>query len=340
MTNQINEEVKKKDEMLEDFKPKRVQAEKVFEMIGGLVSDDRVDRLNHCGTILNFLSNKEKDKSRLIKGNFCRDRFCPMCIWRKAIRDSLEVGVVMRALQEKFKYKFIFATFTIPNVPGEILEETITEMSKALTKMMRKVRFKNAIHGFVRKIEVTYNSERNDYHPHIHVIFAVDASYFKNPKKYIKHDEWLAEWRIVMENDLIDFVNLKRVPDEQIENASLEMAKYTVKGQDLAYSRKVLRVLVQALKGKRLITYSGVFKDYKKKLDDKENHELDKFIKVDETEYYYQAASIWEREQKEYVTEWQKLSDKEKEAVRKALNTHSNIYDALEEVRIEENIKR
>src|SRR5699024_4789311 len=101
MTNQINEEVKKKDEMLEDFKPKRVQAEKVFEMIGGLVSDDRVDRLNHCGTILNFLSNKEKDKSRLIKGNFCRDRFCPMCIWRKAIRDSLEVGVVMRALQEK-----------------------------------------------------------------------------------------------------------------------------------------------------------------------------------------------------------------------------------------------
>ena len=39
--------------------------------------------------------------------------------------------------------------------------------------------------GYIRAMEVTYNQEKDTYHPHIHCIFAVKAQYFTHG--YIKN---------------------------------------------------------------------------------------------------------------------------------------------------------
>ncbi|RMH95205.1 replication protein, partial [Stutzerimonas nitrititolerans] len=51
--------------------------------------------------------------------------------------------------------------------------------------------------GYVRKLEITYNKERDDYHPHFHVLIAVNKSYFTDKRYYISQKEWLELWRDV-----------------------------------------------------------------------------------------------------------------------------------------------
>ena len=36
-----------------------------------------------------------------------------------------------------------------------------------------------------RKLEITYNKERDDYHPHFHVLITVNKSYFTDKDYYI-----------------------------------------------------------------------------------------------------------------------------------------------------------
>ena len=62
---------------------------------------------------------------------------------------------------------------------------------------MERNRFKKISKGYVRKLEITYNKERNDYNPHFHVVIAVNKSYFTDKDYYISQSEWLENWRQV-----------------------------------------------------------------------------------------------------------------------------------------------
>ena len=66
--------------------------------------------------------------------------------------------------------------------------------------MFKRKKVNSIAKGYVRKLEVTYNAERDDYHPHFHVLIAVNRSYFKDTKTYISQKEWLNLWRDVTGN--------------------------------------------------------------------------------------------------------------------------------------------
>ena len=68
--------------------------------------------------------------------------------------------------------RFIFVTFTVKNCSAEKLEETINLMNqgfKDLTNKNRKIscsaKLKNNLLGYIRAMEVTYNSDEDTYHP-------------------------------------------------------------------------------------------------------------------------------------------------------------------------------
>ncbi|WP_432643761.1 protein rep, partial [Clostridium perfringens] len=65
------------------------------------------------------------------KGSFCKNRFCPMCSWRLACKDSLEISILMEHLRVEENKDFIFLTLTTPNVSAEKLEEEIKKYNKA-----------------------------------------------------------------------------------------------------------------------------------------------------------------------------------------------------------------
>src|SRR5699024_6041380 len=74
------------------------------------------------------------------------------------------------------------------------------------------------------------------------------------------------------------------------ENRIFEIAKYSAKDSDYLQNQKVFEVFYKALKGKRLIVFSGLFKEAMTKF---KNGELDDYKDEDKTEYVYAIMYNW-----------------------------------------------
>src|SRR5690625_5863600 len=70
-----------------------------------------------------LVSNQTMEKKKQHKGNSCKNRFCPICSWKKARKDALALSVMMQYLKEEEQKEFIFLTLTAPNVKAAELEE-------------------------------------------------------------------------------------------------------------------------------------------------------------------------------------------------------------------------
>ena len=263
------------------------QRNQVFQnFIKRHIGENQMDLVENCNTFLSFVTNRRMDKKKLYKSNPCKNRFCPMCAWRKARKDALGLSLMMQHIKQAEDKQFIFLTLTTPNVTSEHLESEIKHYNQSFRRLSNRKHFKSIAKGYVRKLEITYNKKRDDYNPHFHVLIAVNKSYFKDTKAYITQKEWLEMWRDVTGNSEITQVHIQKV--KQNNNKELyEMAKYSGKDNDYLINQKVFDAFYKALKGKQVLVYSGLFKDARKKL---KNGELDYLKEVDPTEYIYQ---IW-----------------------------------------------
>lgn len=324
--------MRKKQELnlLDKFKPKKHESLKVVGLMKNSiwVKRNRIENISHCGSFLQFLSDESKEKHKLIRANFCRDRFCPMCQWRLSVKESYTLSVVLKAIQKEQNYRFIFITLTAPNVKGNQLDDEIKLFSRSFANLIRRVNRKSKIiKGYVRKIEVTYNEDRQDYHPHIHALLAVNKSYFQGGI-YLSRQDWLQLWREVtgktgvdeLGRNEISQLDIKAVKD--LEGAAIEVGKYTVKSMDFLYSQEVFDIFLKVLKGKRLISFGGVFKEYRDKF---KKGDLDSYKEIDLTEYVYRLWLIWRPEKEDYERVYDLLSDEAKAVYNKAIRNHENI---------------
>src|SRR5699024_1571634 len=87
-------------------------------------------------------------------------------------------------LEARRKKGIHFLTLTAPNVEADELEDEIKHYNHSFQKLMQRKEVKNIVKGYARKLEITYNEERGDYHPHFHVLIAVDKNYFNNSWSY------------------------------------------------------------------------------------------------------------------------------------------------------------
>ena len=164
---------------------------------------------------------------------------------------------------------------------------------------METKRFKNICLGYIRKLEVTHNEEANTYHPHFHIIMAVNKSYFTS-RDYLKILDLLELWRKATKDESITQVDLKKVRMGSIKEV-MEIATYTTKMKDLYSDEEVFIVLYGALKGRQIITYNGIFKDLcklqeEKKLDVSNIKQLTDIQEKATKEVSYK----WKKEEKEY----------------------------------------
>ena len=259
---------------------------KALKIDNSVITENRLQSLEQCGDNLLFSVNDKKEK-RLKGANFCRLRTCPMCNWRKSLKMFGQTSKITDKILEQLPTtRFIFVTFTVKNCSDEKLEETISLMNqgfKDLTNKNRKIscsaKLKDNLLGYMRAMEVTYNSDKDTYHPHIHCIFAVKAQYFT--RGYIKKSEWQEIWGECCHTDYEPIVKVQTIKNSTAK-AVAEVAKYPVKMDELANYQdenkaiKALIVFTKILKGRRLITFGGVFADIKKqlKLDDVETGDL------------------------------------------------------------------
>ena len=259
---------------------------KALVLDNNLISESRMKSLEECGDNLLFSVN-DKNEKRLKGASFCRIRTCPMCNWRKSLKLFGQTNKIANIILEQLPTtRFIFVTFTVKNCSAEKLEETINLMNqgfKDLTNKNRKIscsaKLKNNLLGYIRAMEVTYNSDEDTYHPHIHCIFALKAGYFTHG--YIKKSDWQYIWGECCDTEYEPIVKVQTIKNSTAK-AVAEVAKYPVKMDELANydnEKKAINALIvftKILKGRRLITFGGVFADIKKqlKLDDVETGDL------------------------------------------------------------------
>lgn len=313
--------------ILEKHTPKKDLIRKAVEFGEDVFSYKTITRFRTCGDFMQHATNLEMDIKKTVRSNSCGNRFCPICSWTKAKKDAIQLSVLMSALREEEEQDFIFLTLTAPNVLGEKLKDEIDRFNHAFNKLFKRRNVQKAINGYVRKLEVTYNKERfitkemykrakdyydkrnlkegdnnpnyNTYHPHFHVILSVNKSYFKS-RDYLSQEKWLEMWRECMNDDSITQVDIRKVrSSEKSENgAVLEIAKYSAKSNELYASKTVFETFYRALKGRQLLTFNGVFKDYVKKY---KQGELDHYKKQDENEYTHLLTSVWKKSKYENI---------------------------------------
>ena len=295
---------------MEKYTEKKQRNQVFQKFIKRHIGENQMHLVQDCNTFLSFVTDKSLEKKKLYKSNPCKNRFCPMCSWRKARKDALGLSLMMQHIKQTEDKQFIFLTLTTPNVTSEYLENEIKHYNKAFKKMVERKKVKSILKGYVRKLEITYNKKRDDYNPHFHVLIAVNKSYFTDKRYYISQKEWLNLWRDVTGNDEITQVHVQKI--KQNNNKELyEMAKYSGKDSDYLINQKVFDTFYKSLKGKQILVYSGLFKEARKKL---KNGYLDYLKEVDPTEYIYQIFYYWN--QKEYLaSEIFDLTEEEKSKI-------------------------
>ncbi len=253
------------------------------------IGSNKFYRVLDCSTFLEFRLTVANDL-KLTNANFCKVRLCPMCSWRRSLKIFGQVSRVMDYVEECYNYRYIFLTLTVKNCYSEDLRDTLDLMTKAFNKMNQRRAFKQAIKGYFRSLEITYNKDDDNYHPHFHIILAVNKNYFTDDKIYLSQKKWTNLWKSCLKVDYTPIVHVKRIKEDDKKGfgkAVAETAKYTVKADDFLIrdekgniqenlTDEVVETLDHALHRKRLTAFGFIFKEIHKKLnlDDAEDGDL------------------------------------------------------------------
>lgn len=255
------------------------------DVYAGLGLTSRALRVSACGSFLAFAVSS--DSHQLIVANFCKDRLCPMCNWRRSLKIFGQVSQVMNELQKNDDLDFLFLTLTVKNCSVDSLSSTIDTVFKGWRRFndtwLRRYK-KGSVLGSFRSFEVTYNSNTGEYHPHLHVILAVPKEYFINPRLYITQVEWTEMWADSCDLHYTPIVHIEKIkPDKNgsLAGAVAEVAKYAVKEADLlagdfsSVSDRV-SVFLAGLTRRRLCDFTGCFRLVRQqlRLDDIETGDL------------------------------------------------------------------
>jgi plasmid rolling circle replication initiator protein Rep len=267
----------------------------MYGFVEKFVTAGTLERFKDCGNYLLFISDYDVTKYRLVGGYTCQWAFCPFCEMRKAIRNAIMISAMMEYIRQVHNKEFVFLTLTAPNVKADKLGEEITMFNKAFGLLFDQKEIRDMNHGYIRKLEVTYNKDRDDYHPHFHVVIAVNRGYFSGGR-YIKRKRWLELWQKCMKDESItqvDVRKIKRKVDERTMTEGFDMreiAKYFAKVGDYTQNEKVFKAFYSALYRRQRLTFAGMFKDTKLLYED---GKLDGYIPEDTTVYFWEIAYKW-----------------------------------------------
>lgn len=262
----IEQELEKK------FTGKRLQAALLAKSYARLGLNNKAERVEWCGTELTFKSTvTEPAHGKLIKANFCKDRLCGMCGWRRSKKIFGQISKIMNNLEPN--YHFVFMSFTVKNCSGKELKNTIDKLQAGFYTLSHSPMWRKAYKGYFRILEITRNADlpkQFEFHPHFHVICAVNKSYFTD-KTYISHGKMREKFAEIMKLDYLPQIEMHKIKprptdkEKALIKAVKEVAKYTVKSSDFLRddpneTDHIIKHILNALASRRVCGFGGCFK--------------------------------------------------------------------------------
>lgn len=249
-------------------------------------TEEKAKRMKDCGNIVSV-----NQQGKIISANFCKNRYCPICQWRKSRKAFAKSYNVQKRMEQKYNYNYLFLTLTLRNTPD--LAKGIDDILKSFKNLQDTTRYRNVVKGFIRTLEITYNKESKEWHPHLHVILAVAEDYFTNSELYTSREIWAELWKRSAKIEYYPQCDIRKIDNNEREKAIAEVSKYMVKPIDIDISAETEKIYTSLLKstfGRRLTSTGG---DYRKEFKEVQNEtdetdETDEYLKDTEVLYTYE----------------------------------------------------
>jgi len=224
------------------------------------------NNVRHCSHDIEY-AQFESGKQRIVNLMTCKDRLCGICNYRRSARTYAKLMRVFGSNTYLNKnYNLIFLTLTLRNVPPSQLKQGINHIFYSFNKFLKNKRIKAINKGFYRTLELEFNKDRRDYHHHLHVLIAVNKSYFTDSKQYLSQAAFTDIWQSSAGLDYKPFTYVEKVRDDK---GISYVCKYSVKS-DMEFIKELtddeLFFLRQGLAGRRLNGIGGVFKEIASRL--------------------------------------------------------------------------
>lgn len=208
----------------------------------------------------------------------CRHRLCGVCAIRRSRKTGRQALDAFKYMQEQGQLegaRLALLTLTQRNVSAADLGDELDKLLKAM-QTIRQVRdIRRHLIGSARNIEVTYNAVQRTYHPHVHMILilAPDA-----PEEMSNFLYWRDLWRKLMHLSYDPICDIRPITDT--EGAVCEVSKYCIKPSsifglslDPAHLDQVVFALNQVLAGRRLVSYTGIWRKARQVLNQRDPDE-------------------------------------------------------------------
>lgn len=226
-----------------------------------------------------------------IISKFCKKRWCIIC---NRIRTADLLQKYLPTLESWTEKTFL--TLTIPNCLDSDLVNTMNLMLKNFSKIKDLCRKEGKNLIGIRKLEITYNRRRNDYHPHYHLILENS----KNCKKIIKN--WLRHFPQA-ERNAQDY----RPADQ---NSCFELFKYFTKltsnsSKDSVITVRALDHIFQSLLGVRTFQPFGFIPHKANKPAESIQNEIEKFTDAEFYKYQKNLATWLNSDTGEILTDYE-----------------------------------
>lgn len=303
-TNEILKDTSRHSGKVRPWRDKKIASLTYAEYLE-VLNFKKANNVKKCGNILRFA--KTGDGMKLYQTWFCHSRLCPLCAWRRSMKNAFELRQVLDVAYKREPHAvFLFLTLTEKSsVLGE-LRNNLREMNRSIYRLFKYADVKRDLLGYVRSTEITINRDNLTFHQHVHILLMMKSSYFSRGH-YLKQDDWSCLWQRARKLSYKPVVNVKKVhaskKDGSLIASAKEVSKYQIKDYDYISSDRegditVVDELEHALAGTRQISFAGLLKDVRHDLllDTKEddlinvNNKKDNDSVVDTLVYKWNSA--------------------------------------------------
>ena len=204
------------------------------------VLERKAQRLKTCSKIWDIDWHRLQGVKGIVNANLCRDKFCVNCLSALALAREHKFSPIFNSFsKDSSVYHCIF---TVPNCTSTLLRPVIKTMFKSFSYFIRYLSGRAKIRKYdfsslgyraaVRSLEITYNKEKNTYHPHLHCLIV-----FSSDLKLYKHIENSFSYSYAHDN--VRYFSSEEITFQKIWyllNNGIKVNRQNIENLDLGYS--------------------------------------------------------------------------------------------------------
>ena len=225
-------------------------------------------RMKDCGSFIKYKICPDCGTFYVEKTNLCRDRFCPVCNWRLSLKRYVKMHDVFEIIDQRYpRAIYTMITLTLKNCDREYIDLALDRISEAWHKIYCSKKFRQLVNGYAKSIEITYNRNTHQFHPHLHIIVMW---------KDRSHDDYIINRWIKLINKYGPELAVHAAQEgheiyttekggETFGNskfgAILEVFKYAIKNNELEdMPLSDFKALLYSVNSRRFISFGGIIK--------------------------------------------------------------------------------